>query len=124
MDYETEQAIHAASFSIPRRPSLQVRTRPTFSVVTSPAAPRRRRASSCRLARSVIGASARPSCSRTPRRVTSERRERSIEDGFAILNHMVQYITREGPFLAPKRRRMKHLDLTCSGSGNNRASLR
>src|SRR5437660_7984252 len=30
-------SIHAASSSSPRRPSLQVRTRPTFFVVTSPA---------------------------------------------------------------------------------------
>jgi hypothetical protein len=39
-------SIHITSSSSRRRPSLQVRTRPTFSVVTSPLAPRRRRASS------------------------------------------------------------------------------
>ena len=60
-------------------PSLQVRTRPTFSVVTSPACSR---TPTCFFmpvrvmwnlsASSVIEASARPSCSRTPRRVASE----------------------------------------------------
>ena len=61
------------------RPSLQVRTRPTFSVVTSPACSK---TPTCFFmpvrvmwnfwAKSVIEASARPSCSRTPRRVASE----------------------------------------------------
>ena len=63
-------------------PAWQVLTRPTFFVVTSPACSR---TPTCFFmpvrvmwnlsARSVIEASARPSCSRTPRRVTSESAE-------------------------------------------------
>ena len=74
--YPSSQAVSAE-----RRlgPSLQVRTRPTFSVVTSPACSK---TPTCFFmpvrvmwnfeARSVIDASARPSCSRTPRLVASE----------------------------------------------------
>src|SRR5438270_1351447 len=71
-------AIHAASSSSRRGPSLQRRTRPTFSVVTSPAASS---TPTCFFmpvsviskasASSVIPASDFPSRSRTPRRVGS-----------------------------------------------------
>src|SRR5690242_16194580 len=70
---------HAVSSSSRRGPSWQVRTRPIFFVVTSPACSR---TPTCFFmpvsvmwnlsARSVIDASARPSCSSTPRRVASE----------------------------------------------------
>src|SRR5688572_15900490 len=72
-------SIHATSSSSRPRPSLHVRTRPTFSVVTSPA---RSRTPTCFFmpvrvirnfaASSVIDASAWPSRSRMPRRVASE----------------------------------------------------
>src|SRR5688572_25716690 len=72
-------SIHADASSSRRGPSMQVRTRPTFSVVTSPASSK---TPTCFFmpvrvmwnssARSVIEASARPSRSRTPRRVASE----------------------------------------------------
>ena len=72
-------SIHSASALRPACPSLHVRTRPTFRVVTSPAFSR---TLTCFFmpvsviwnfsARLVIDASARPSCSITPRRVASE----------------------------------------------------
>src|SRR4051794_4316438 len=74
--YSSIQAVSSASRL---RPSLQVRTRPTFCVVTSPACSR---TPTCFFmpvrvmwnlsASSVIEASLFPSCSRTPRRVGSE----------------------------------------------------
>src|SRR3954454_23586702 len=74
--YSSIQAVSSASRL---RPSLQVRTRPTFFVVTSPACSK---TPTCFFmpvrvmwnlsASSVIEASLFPSCSRTPRRVGSE----------------------------------------------------
>ena len=73
------EEIHAASSASPPGLSRQVRTRPIFSVVTSPASSS---TPTCFFmpvsvmwnfsARSEIEASARPSCSRIPRRVVSE----------------------------------------------------
>ena len=79
-DYPAVFESQAASFSSLRGPSLQFRTRPTFSVVTSPDLSR---ICTCFLipvrvisnfaARSLIEASLRPRYSRTPRRVGSDR---------------------------------------------------
>ncbi len=65
-------------------------------------------------ARSVIEASARPSCSRTPRRVASESAANEASKRvWVILNHVVQYLTHRQA--ARKGRLAKPLGLANNG---------